>query len=178
MFTQVTQTLLATLFLILTSAIFYKKVKKLDSNKKFDSFTFELAKYTLKSSSSSQLFYPTGLPFCDDLYEDHLLNDNVTIPSRYAQPANYNLSTDMLDLPEFLKETGVKDGCWCPDYCTVRQTITIIVPYRDREVHKISFLLYMHRFLQKQHRDQGGKSCKSFRLFCILGYLETKNFCC
>ena len=41
-------------------------------------------------------------------------------------------------------------GYFKPVNCKVRDTVAVIVPYRDREEHLKTFLDYMHSFLQRQ----------------------------
>ena len=54
-----------------------------------------------------------------------------------------------------LNKSGVRvmfGGWHAPKGCKPRETIAIIVPYRDRFQNLLTFLNYMHRFLQKQRR--------------------------
>ena len=48
---------------------------------------------------------------------------------------------------------NVTNGCYTPPDCVVDQHLTIVIPYRDREVHLKMFTLYMHHFLQQQKRS-------------------------
>jgi len=46
-------------------------------------------------------------------------------------------------------------GRWKPLDCRAKHKVAIIVPYRDREPHLRTFLLNIHRFLQKQQIEYG-----------------------
>lgn len=64
------------------------------------------------------------------------------------------------DVPEF---PGLEEllpqlepgGRWRPPGCNARHKVAIIVPYRDREDHLRTFLLNIHRFLQRQQNEYG-----------------------
>lgn len=64
------------------------------------------------------------------------------------------IENDLKVLENLVENTNIKQGCWTPkNYCHVRQSITVLVPYRDRDQMLIPFLTYMHKFLQRQHRE-------------------------
>lgn len=48
-----------------------------------------------------------------------------------------------------------RGGRWRPPECNARHKVAIIVPYRDREDHLRTFLLNIHRFLQRQQNEYG-----------------------
>ena len=103
---------------------------------------------------------PKGLPLCDDLYKSEiLLNDTfdsklVTIDSQTGRTSQLETELSLKKLQELVNKTNIQNGCWTPrKYCQVRQSINLIVPYRDRINQVLPFLYHMHSFLQKQHRE-------------------------
>ena len=108
--------------------------------------------------------FNASLPFCDSLFKIEILN-NQTFDSKIIEvnktsnSGNYKTGHLYLDdnpenLQKLVNSTGIKSGCWSPcNYCNVRQSIAIVVPFRNRYSHSIPFLIHMHKFLQKQHRE-------------------------
>ena len=66
--------------------------------------------------------HESQLPFCDDLFKRQVSKLEEKLPHL----VQYNFTTDEQDLPEFLKTTGVENGCWSPEYCKTRQSVAII----------------------------------------------------
>ena len=41
-------------------------------------------------------------------------------------------------------------GVYSPPHCTPRESMVLVIPYRDREKHLRTFLRHIHPFLQRQ----------------------------
>ena len=55
------------------------------------------------------------------------------------------------ELDSLAAETGVRPGGrWSPSDCRARQSVAIIIPYRNRRNHLRVFLKHIHPFLQRQ----------------------------
>jgi len=93
-------------------------------------------------------------PWCDDLFRDEILN-NEGFDSRNKSHTRLNPKKWMthLELTSALNKIHVNEGCYSPSHCKVRQRLAIIVPYRERSNEIDQFVVYMHQFLQKQHRE-------------------------
>lgn len=122
----------------------------------------ETAKPTVKPVSNSKPSTVTDLPTCNFLYEQQILNNKshtsykqIDLTLEDFNPSR-EIDNEILEnhLQNLIQTTNITaGGCWTSEnYCQVEQTIALIIPYRDREVHKTAFLYYMHRFLQRQHR--------------------------
>ena len=89
------------------------------------------------------------LPFCDDLFEKEILSDNKDLRKKIVKK-----TATKFELENLVNKTGVEHGCWTPrNYCRVRQSVAIVVPFRDRFQQIEAFTFFMHKFLQKQHRE-------------------------
>lgn len=42
------------------------------------------------------------------------------------------------------------DGAWHPENCTSKYIVGIIIPYRDRKLHLLQLLYYLHPMLKRQ----------------------------
>lgn len=93
-------------------------------------------------------------PYCDDLFRDEILN-NENFDSRNKSHTRLNPKKWLthLELNSAMNKIHVQEGCYAPTHCKVRQRVAIIVPYRERDNEINQFLVYMHQFLQKQHRE-------------------------
>ena len=112
----------------------------------------------LKTKVQNTIAPPTSgdndkLPFCDDLFKRDIL-ENEKYAGTGSRNKKIRTKATKFELEGLISKTGVQDGCWSPrHYCRVRQSVAIIVPYRDREHMFSPFLFHMHSFLQKQHRE-------------------------
>ena len=48
-----------------------------------------------------------------------------------------------------------KGGTYIPEGCRPRDSVAIIIPYRDRQKHLEIFVNHMHAFLQRQQLQYG-----------------------
>ena len=123
--------------------------KRLDDMKLEKEQLLKISQHSSSSSSSVE----ADLPLCDTLFKIDILNNPNYTTSR-TPPHQLKTTASEDELRQLVEETGVKDGCWSPkNYCKVRQTVAILVPYRDRQIMVAPFLHFMHTFLQKQHRE-------------------------
>ena len=76
-------------------------------------------------------------------------NDNSHLVSHLTLKKEY-FNTSIEDI-EFYNQHLESGGHYRPQNCLAHHRIAVIVPYRDRPEHLVTFLDYMHGFLQKQH---------------------------
>lgn len=104
------------------------------------------------SSGSEHVEKPK--PFCDEIFRHKILNKKENLRTPIMQNIHNLINVTQHDLSDLLVNTGVKNGCWTPNnFCRVRQSLLILVPYRSRPAMVDKFLFYMHKFLQKQARE-------------------------
>ncbi|KAF7645515.1 hypothetical protein LDENG_00202870, partial [Lucifuga dentata] len=77
---------------------------------------------------------------------------------------------------------GVTEGKYEPSNCTARQSVAMIIPYRNRERQLLYFLHHLHPFLQRQQLHyviyvihQAGKRTFNRAKLCNIGYLEAQK---
>lgn len=93
-------------------------------------------------------------PYCDDLFRDEILNnENFLSRNKTYTKLNPKKWLTHLEQNQALNKINVVEGCYAPTHCKVRQRIAIIVPYRERDFQINQFVIYMHQFLQRQHRE-------------------------
>lgn len=77
---------------------------------------------------------------------------------------------------------GQAQGFWRPKSCVARHTVTIVIPYRDRESHLAILLKHLHPLLQRQQLDytivvveQNGTEAFNKALLMNVGFVESQK---
>lgn len=85
----------------------------------------------------------------------------------------YSVPVDMSDISlsdlHSLKQLSAvqKGGWWLPHNCSMKETVAIIIPFRDRDTHLAKFLRHMHPILQRQNIH--------YRIF-VIDQVDKNNF--
>ncbi|XP_034034399.1 beta-1,4-galactosyltransferase 4 [Thalassophryne amazonica] len=81
-----------------------------------------------------------------------------------------------------LENKAVTEGQYKPPDCTARQSIAILIPFRNREKHLLYLLHHLHPFLQRQQRhyaiyviQQAGDATFNRAKLLNVGFLEAQK---
>lgn len=61
------------------------------------------------------------------------------------------------------------DGGWQPEDCTSKYLVGIIIPYRDRQLHLLQLLYYLHPLLKRQQLNYKIFVVEQVRIFYHFG---------
>lgn len=104
--------------------------------------------YNSSSSSGDKLLQrlmtPFGQKMCPPIPPD--LVGPITVDTEYEKMETIELR---------LCDKLMPGGWYKPGKCKARNSVAIIIPYRDREIHLAVFLKHMHPFLMKQQIEYG-----------------------